>query len=113
MPKRFKLAARINVQSTSMSRRKPGITRGSRRLPAGRKPKGLHQINGSDFLMIDPNFIDYRFCKKIDRIENHQKKIDDRLITKNQSQINWKKIGTTISIFFCMSITDACKIIIG
>ncbi len=43
-PKRFKLGARLNVQPTSISRRKPGITRGSKHLSAGRKPKGEHHI---------------------------------------------------------------------
>ncbi len=43
-PKRFKLGARINVQLTSISQRKHGITRGSKRLPAGRKPNGEHHV---------------------------------------------------------------------
>ncbi len=43
-PKRFKLGARISVQPTSISRRKPGIIRGSKRLPAGSEPKGEHHI---------------------------------------------------------------------
>lgn len=41
--KRYKAGARINVMPTGIARRKPGITRGAKRLPAGRHSKSEHQ----------------------------------------------------------------------
>jgi len=87
---RKRLGKRIKVQSTAAGRRRPGISRGMKKMQPGRPPKdfkrNIDETEGSD----SDDFDRFRFClRKMSKVKKRKHDLSSNIAQNQQNSGKW------------------------